>query len=381
MKAILPIGSLMFIAYAHAFQVDSNINLNDQKAVEKLYKLKPESQTKVAQFSNISISAENIMLPVLDDTTYSRRLPLFSGWFPFLEDMRNDHRAKPLSETINMKFHVPSSKKKQYRRSLPAMDDDPAEYWYHNKIHTFGNTGLLGAFHAVMAPVATKLIDTFAYSGRNIRSQVAELLRDVTMDEFKAKNKKAFILDMCCGVGMSTRALRNAFQESGVVVGLDTSPEMISFAKINENFNTTASSMKEHVSNFFVNFDKSNLSTSMKQSRSTVQYARGNAERTKFPAKTFDIITIWYGFHEIPLSARYRILREVRRLLKSGGVLCILDIEPSYDPSPSMLAGEPYVLEYKKNIMNQLRSVQGYKHFSYRPVVEGHAGMWLLKRK
>ena len=39
-------------------------------------------------------------------------------------------------------------------------------------IHTFGNMGLGGAFHAIMAPLATKIIDSAAYDGEDVRKKV-----------------------------------------------------------------------------------------------------------------------------------------------------------------------------------------------------------------
>jgi len=114
---------------------------------------------------------------------------------------------------------------------------------------------------------------------------------------------------------------------------------------------------------------------------SNVFYARGNAERVKFPDSSFDLVTIMYAFHEIPKTARYRILREARRLLKDGGILAIVDISPEYQPSPTMLAGEPYVLEYKKNIRRQMRLVQGFGDFQYKSIVPGHVCSWFLTRQ
>ena len=41
------------------------------------------------------------------------------------------------------------------------------------------------------------------------------------------------VVDLCCGVGFSTRALRDAFpQPETTVVGVDTSPEMVRFTDI-----------------------------------------------------------------------------------------------------------------------------------------------------
>lgn len=57
-----------------------------------------------------------------------------------------------------------------------------------------------------------------------------------------------------------------------------------------------------------------------------------------------------------------------------------MDISPNYEPSATMLAGEPYVLEYKKHIMAQLRSIRGFADVRYDEIVPGHVGVWLLTR-
>jgi hypothetical protein len=50
--------------------------------------------------------------------------------------------------------------------------EDYGEYWFDSRIHTFGNTGFLGALHAAMAPLSTKVIDIVAYDGKDVRSMV-----------------------------------------------------------------------------------------------------------------------------------------------------------------------------------------------------------------
>jgi hypothetical protein len=51
-------------------------------------------------------------------------------------------------------------------------DDFHGEYWFDSRIHTFGNIGVLGALHAAMAPLSTRLIDVLAYEGQDVRSMV-----------------------------------------------------------------------------------------------------------------------------------------------------------------------------------------------------------------
>jgi len=85
-----------------------------------------------------------------------------------------------------------------------------------------------------------------------------------------------------------------------------------------------------------------------------------------------------YGFHEIPRLARGRVASEAHRILANGGKLAVIDISCDYDPSPAMLSGEPYVLEYKKNIHQQMEDLPGFVDYTYQTIVPGHVGMWLL---
>jgi hypothetical protein len=61
-------------------------------------------------------------------------------------------------------------------------------------------------------------------------------------------------------------------------------------------------------------------------------------------------------------------------------MLALLDISPDYEASKTMLAGEPYVLEYQKNINRQLNMVKGFTKATFRTIVPGHVGLWLLRR-
>ena len=237
----------------------------------------------------------------------------------------------------------------------------PPNYWFHPKIHTFGNTGLLGGLHAAMAPFVTMLIDKAAYDGENVRDKIARHLRTAVGKE------GANVVDLCCGVGISTRALRNAFSDANTIIGIDTSKEMIAMAEVLSADNLVAKAFSSHDPKLIGTCD--------------VSYAIGNAEQTNLPDASFDLVTIMYAFHEAPYLGRCRMLREAQRLLAPGGILAVIDISPTYQPSPTMLAGEPYVLEYKKNIRDQMMKVHGFESAKYSEVVNGHVGKWILTRK
>ena len=235
--------------------------------------------------------------------------------------------------------------------------------------------------HAAVAPFATRLIDDKAYDGVNARTTIAKCLRATV------NKTNAYVLDLCCGVGMSTRALSTAFHDAEFICGIDTSPEMISMAHTITKHNALFDALESlgMGKDFKISFTKLALeiknAVTGKTLNPKVKYARGNAERVKAPKSKFDLVTLFYAFHEIPKSARSRIIREARRLLKSGGTLAIVDICPvEYVPTGMMLAGEPYVLEYQQNICKQIEKFQGFHDLQKTAVIPGHVTMWTLTR-
>lgn len=110
------------------------------------------------------------------------------------------------------------------------------------------------------------------------------------------------------------------------------------------------------------------------------RFARSNAEDTKLPEKSFDLVTVMWAFHEAPMKGRDKILMEARRLLAPGGTLAVVDISTDYVPSKTMLKGEPFVQEYQQNIHRQLEHLKGFYGAEYRTIVPNHLGMWTLKR-
>jgi len=148
------------------------------------------------------------------------------------------------------------------------------------------------------------------------------------------KKEHAKVLDLCCGVGMSTRALKDAFPDAESVIGVDTSAEMVAMANfmnrhlaffipivefITKRLSTISLAVKEKG-------DKINKKVAEVACATAAKYVRANAESTELPDKEFDLITIMYAFHEAPKEGRDKILREARRLLRPGGTLAVVDI-------------------------------------------------------
>lgn len=306
---------------------------------------------------------------------------LVATWLPTPSAYQNNPDTKWVSKKAIQKS-IQTTKPKPSPTALESMaasvtspltfselfPDDPPNYWFNSKIHTFGNTGLFGGLHAAMAPLATKLIDIAAYDGKNVREQVCESLVQVV------GKPNARIADLCCGVGISTRALQGAFCQADSIVAVDTSPEMIAMAKM-----ISSMSILDKLASFLK--AKAPTMTTDTETERFPTYGIANAENTGLPHGSFDLVTIMYAFHEAPYEGRSRMLKEAKRLLAPGATLAVVDISPNYTPSDTMLAGEPYVLEYQKNIERQLRGVDGFENLQYKEVVPGHVSVWLLSKR
>ena len=207
-------------------------------------------------------------------------------------------------------------------------------YPYDPRIHNFGNTGIGGKFHAFLARKITKLIDDSAYGGVNVREKIVQALTD---DIYT-------ISDWCCGVGMSTDALTKHFKNADITA-VDTSNEMLKVAR--------------------------------KSSLKGTKFIMENAEDVTL-SKPADLITIMFAFHEIPQHGRLNILKNAKRNLSDNGRLLIVDIDMDYTPSPLMLSGEPYILEYIENVQNDVRSI--FPNVEENIVVPGHVRTWYMSK-
>jgi len=102
------------------------------------------------------------------------------------------------------------------------------------------------------------------------------------------------LVDLGCSGGFSTKEMSLAFP--GVqCTGLDLSPHCLAVAK---------------------------------QCYPEFRFLHGLAERTDFPDGSFDVVTLNFILHELPLAASSEVLAEAFRLLAPGGIIAILDVDP-----------------------------------------------------
>ena len=132
------------------------------------------------------------------------------------------------------------------------------------------------------------------------------------------------ILDVACGVGLSTFALQEVYPQAKVT-GLDLSPYFLSVANYRSQ-----------------------------QHQANINWIHAAAESTGFPDASFDLLSIYLTCHELPQSATRQIFAEARRILRPNGHLGIKCSNPQsevYHKMPPYVftllkSTEPYLDEY-----------------------------------
>jgi ubiquinone/menaquinone biosynthesis C-methylase UbiE len=122
------------------------------------------------------------------------------------------------------------------------------------------------------------------------------------------------ILDVGCSVGMSTFALQKIYPQAQIT-GLDLSPYFLAIAQY-------------------------------RSTQPAPAWLHAAAEATGLPDASFDLVSAHLIFHELPQSAAIAILQEAHRLLRPGGHLAIMDMNPQSEVYAKM---PPYILTLLKS--------------------------------
>ncbi|MBF2019092.1 MAG: class I SAM-dependent methyltransferase [Hydrococcus sp. C42_A2020_068] len=124
------------------------------------------------------------------------------------------------------------------------------------------------------------------------------------------------ILDMGCSVGLSTFALQKVYPQAKIT-GLDLSPYYLAVAQYRA-----------------------------RERNARIDWIHAAAESTGLPDASFDLVSAFLMFHELPQQAAREILREARRLLRPGGYFTLMDMNPHSEAYKKM---PPYVLTLLKS--------------------------------
>lgn len=148
---------------------------------------------------------------------------------------------------------------------------------------------------------------------------------------------------------MSTRALHAMFPRA-TMTGVDLSPYFLAIAQYR---------------------DRQRLSKSDPGSTppKAIRWVHRAAEDNHLPAHSYDLVSICLVFHELPQQAARNILVEARRLLRPGGYLSIMDMNPRCDTfvkMPSFVftllkSTEPYLDEYLNLDLEQAMYDAGFQ--------------------
>ena len=107
------------------------------------------------------------------------------------------------------------------------------------------------------------------------------------------------VLDIGCGTGSLTIAVKAALGTSGTVHGIDASSEMIELAQ-----------------------------RKAKKAGRELDFRVGLAEKLPFADRTFDLVMCQLAIHHLPGDLKLRAFKEMYRVLKPNGRCVIIDFEP-----------------------------------------------------
>jgi ubiquinone/menaquinone biosynthesis C-methylase UbiE len=194
----------------------------------------------------------------------------------YYAEMEANDKKGPGTLEMDPKMHIPDYCRHEIHTQLGGYVGDPfAGYIYRHSVSYFG--------------------DGRQDQDENHIGSVADI--PVPKD-----GKVKRILDMGCGIGQLTTALKRRFPEAEVW-GIDIGAPMIRYGHVRAN-----------------------------QQNLDINFIQGLAEATKFPDNHFDIITSYLLMHEVTAEAARVQFTEAQRILRPGGVYFPIDMYTSGPP-------------------------------------------------
>lgn len=187
--------------------------------------------------------------------------------------------------------------------------------YYVRSFHAY-DSGNLSWDAALEVEVAAKAVHAKIWpeAGSQGDDKLRQSYHDVLTSQIA--NQPRDIVDLGCSVGMSTFALQEVYPQAKIT-GLDLSPYFLAVANYRSQ-----------------------------QRNQPISWVHAAAESTGLPDASFDLVSTFLMFHELPQSAAMQIFREARRLLRPGGHLAIMDMNPKSEIFAKM---PPYILTLLKS--------------------------------
>ncbi|NEO26417.1 MAG: class I SAM-dependent methyltransferase [Kamptonema sp. SIO4C4] len=267
-------------------------------------------------------------------TTQAYNLPsqLINGLFaikPLAQFAKHQARKMMVkrAESLGIPWQqqVETFRQQNWDHRFQAVQNPQLEYadYYLRSFHAYdrGNLCWEAAWEQEVAAKAVhaKLWeDLGADSDRRLRDNYRDTIKNTLSTPPQS------ILDLACGVGLSTFSLQNLYPQANCT-GLDLSPHFLTLADYNSE-----------------------------QRQLTINWKHAAAEATGFPDQSFDFVSASFLFHELPQKITQQIFQEVRRILRPSGHFALLDSNPEssvYKQMPPYVftllkSTEPYLDEY-----------------------------------
>jgi ubiquinone/menaquinone biosynthesis C-methylase UbiE len=209
----------------------------------------------------------------------------------------------------------------EWEQDLAQITNDQLEYpeYYLTSFHAYdrGNMGWDAAMEVEVAAYSVHA-KIFAETGRTGDTQLRQSYHDLVIQSLPTPPQN--ILDIGCSVGMSTFAMQAVYPEAQLT-GLDLSPYFLSIANYRSQQRQSSQSPQ-------------------------VNWVHAAGEQTGLPAHSFDLISLFLICHELPQTATRKIFQEAKRLLKPGGQIAIMDMNPQSEIYSQMA---PYILTLLKS--------------------------------
>ncbi|BAZ30580.1 type 11 methyltransferase [Cylindrospermum sp. NIES-4074] len=214
---------------------------------------------------------------------------------------------------------------RDWQRELTQVQNPQLAYpeYYLRTFHAY-DAGNLGWKPALELEVAARTVHAGIWpdAGAQGDAKLRQSYHDILTAQIPQPPQD--ILDLACGVGLSTFALQATYPQAKIT-GLDLSPYFLAVAQYRAQ-----------------------------QHQAKINWVHATAESTGLADASFDLVSIFLLFHELPQSVAHQIFAEIRRLLRPGGHLAIMDMNPKseiYKKMPPYIftllkSTEPYLDEY-----------------------------------